>query len=370
MGKRELLLIAAFVIVGAIVYQFTAPAPAPGERSFVPGQILDHVRRAMRGNRASAEVLTKSNYPVEPGVSEITFSGLLTATLTITGEDRKDIEAELLVHSNAYDDEEAQSTAKETALRLDHAGARLAFSVFYPRAGAQRASITLKVPARLAVQFQGGGRELTINHVAALDLGNVRGSVTVRDVAGLVTGSHRGGDLQITNAGSIKLTTNGSDARVEQIRGEVSLTMRGGELRGKEFAGPIILDTQGVNVSIEKLDKATGIVRITAVGESLKVSGLRTEGRFDLRGVDVEVSMERAAPLAIYSEGGESIEVTAPPGGYQLDAVTKGAALTVPEGTLEVTTSGEERRAIGPVHGGGPTITIRSGHGDISVKER
>ena len=66
MGKRELLLIAAFVIVGAMVYQFTAPPAAPGERRFVPGQILDHVRRAMRGNRSSAEVVTKSTYPVDP----------------------------------------------------------------------------------------------------------------------------------------------------------------------------------------------------------------------------------------------------------------------------------------------------------------
>jgi hypothetical protein len=370
MGKRELLLIAAFVIVGAMVYQFTAPPAAPGERNFAPGQILDHVRRAMRGNRASAEVVTKSTHAVDPAVSEIGFSGLLSASLAMTGEDRPDIEAELVVHSNAYDDEEAQRTAKETTLRVDRAGARLAFSVFYPRAGVQRATIRLKVPARLAVQFQGGGRELTINHVAALDLGNVRGSVNVHDVAGLVTGSHRGGELEITNAGSIKLTTNGTDARLEQIHGELTMTMRGGELKCKAPTGPVDLDTQGADVTLEGLEKTAGIVRINAVGGSLRVNGLRTEGRFDLRGADVEVAVDRAAPLAIYSEGGESIEITAPSGGYQLDAVTKNGEITVPEGTVEVTSSGEERRATGAVRGGGPTITIRSAHGNIAVKER
>lgn len=370
MGKRELLLIAAFVVVGAIVYQFTAPPPAPGERSFAPGNIIDHVRRAMRGNRASAEVVTKSTYDVDSGVTELRFSDLRSASLTVTGEDRANIEAELLVHSNGYDDAEAQRLAKETALRVDPAGSRLTFSVSYPDAGIQRSTITLKVPSRLAVRLQGGGRELTFRQIAALELGNARGTVDVREVAGPVSGAQRGGELHITNAGSIKLSTNGTDVRLEQIRGEATLTMRGGELRAKELAGPIDLDTQGVDITLERLEKTTGIVRVNAVGERLKVGGLRTEARFDLRSVDVEVTLDRGAPLAIYSEGGGSIEITPPPGGYHLDAVTKNGEINVPEGTIEVTTSGDERRANGPIHGGGPTITVRSAHGDVTVKER
>ena len=370
MGKRELLLIAAFVIVGAIVYQTTAPAPAPGERSFAPGQILDHIRRAVRGNQASAEVVTRSTHQVDPEVSELRFEDLRSATLIVTGEDRTNIEAELLVHSNGFDDDEAQRLAKGTELRVDHAGSRLTFSVKYPDPGVQRATMTLKVPARLALKLQGGGRELNIARVAAVELNGSRGTVVVREVSGLVSGGQRGGELHVSNAGSIKLSTNGTETRLEQIRGAVSMTMHGGELRCKDLAGPVDLDTQGVDIALEKLEKATGIVRINAVGESLKVSGLRTEGRFDLRSVDVEVAIDRAAPLAIYSQGGESIEVTAPSGGYQLDAVTKNGEITVPEGTVEVTTSGDERRAEGPIRGGGPTMTLRSEHGDITVRER
>jgi hypothetical protein len=370
MGKRELLLVVAFVIAGAIVYQFTAPPATPGERSFAPGQILDHIRRAMRGNQASAEVVTKSTHAVDPGVSELRFEDLRSASLTISGEDRPNIEAELLVHSNGFDEDEAQRLAKQTELHLDRAGARLTLSVKYPNPGVQRATMTLRVPARLVVKLQGGGRELNITHVAGVELGGSRGTVTLREVSGPVSGSHRGGELHVSNAGSIKLSTNGTDTRLEQIRGEVSITMRGGELKCKDLAGSIDLDTQGVDITMEKLEKATGIVRIHAVGESLKVTGLRTEGRFDLRSVDVEVTLDRAAALSIDSQGGESIEVTAPPGGYQLDAVTKNGELTVPEGTVEVTTNGDEHRAAGPIRGGGPTITLRSDHGDIAVRER
>src|SRR5690242_2847991 len=108
MGKRELLLIAAFVVVGAIVYQFTAPPPAEGERSFQPGQLIEHVRRAIAGNRASAELVTRSSYPVHADVSELRFDQLRSASLTVIGEARSDIDAELHVHSNAFDDQEAQ----------------------------------------------------------------------------------------------------------------------------------------------------------------------------------------------------------------------------------------------------------------------
>jgi len=266
MGKRELLLIAAFVVVGAIVYQFTAPPPAEGERSFQPGQVFEHIRRAIAGNRASAEVVNRSNHPVEPGISELRFDQLKSTNLTIIGEDRADIDAELRVHSNAYDEQEAQQTAKQTALKVDQAGARLALSVFYPAAGFQRATLILKVPQRLAVRLQGGGNELAISHVSALELGGARGKIEITDVAGLVSGSHRGGELHIANAGTLKVTTTGTDAEVERIRGELTMTMRGGELKGGELAGPVDLDTNGTDITLERLEKTSGIVHINAVG--------------------------------------------------------------------------------------------------------
>ena len=370
MGKRELLLIAAFVVVGAIVYQFTAPPPAAGERSFQPGRIFDHIRRAIAGNRASAELVNRSNHAVEPGVSELRFDQLRSANLTIIGENRSDIDAELRVHSNAYDEQEAEQTAKQTVLKADRAGARLALSVFYPDAGVQRATLILKVPQRLAVRLQGGGNELTISHVSALELGGARGKVDIEDVSGLVSGSHRGGELHIANAGTIKVTTTGTDAEVERIHGEMTMTMRGGELKGGELAGPVDLDTNGTDITLERLDKTSGMVRINAVGGSLEIKGLRTEGRFDVRGTDVGVAIDRAAPLAIYSEGGDSIEVTPPAGGYQLDAVATQGAINLPAGTLDVTSSEQEHRASGPINGGGPTITIRSKRGDITIKAR
>jgi hypothetical protein len=230
--------------------------------------------------------------------------------------------------------------------------------------------MTMKVPQRLAVQLQGGGNTLAISHLAGIELGGARGKVDIGDIAGLVSGAHRGGELQIVHAGAVKLTTTGTDVKIDGVGGSMSLTMRGGDLKAGEIAGPIDLDTSGTDIAIDRLDKTTGIVRINAVGGSLEIKGLRTEGRFDVRGSDVDVTIDRAAPLAIYSEGGDPIAITPPNGGYQLDAVASDGTITLPEGMLNVTTTGSEHRATGPIKGGGPTLTIRSRRGNITVRSR
>jgi hypothetical protein len=75
-------------------------------------------------------------------------------------------------------------------------------------------------------------------------------------------------------------------------------------------------------------------------------------------------------PFAVYSEGGSPVEITPPPGGYQLDAVASDGTINVPADTVPVTANGDEHRATGGVNGGGPTITIRTSHGNITLRER
>ena len=368
MGKRELLLIVAFVVIGAVVYQATAPPPAPGERSFSPGRFIESLRRHIRGNPGSADVTTASTHPVGASVTELRI--VLRADVTVTGEDRADIAAELKVHSNGFDDAEAQQLAKQTVLKIDQAGSRLIATVTFPDPGSQRARLALKIPSRLLTGLDSTSGRLEVAGVAGVELLNTRGEAQIRKIAGRVTGTHRGGTLVVTDSGPVKLSTFGSDVRLEQIRNEVTLTIRGGDLKGSELAGPIDIDANGSDVELEKLDKTGGIVRVNASGGSVSVKGLRTEGRIDARNADVDVIVDRAAPLAIYSEGGNEVDLTPPAGGYQLDAVATNASVSIADGSVPVVTDGQQQRATGAVKGGGPTITIRSGRGSITVRAR
>jgi hypothetical protein len=368
MGKRELLLIVAFVIIGAVVYQATAPPPAPGERTFSLGGAIESLRRHVRGNRSSAELTTTSTHPVDASVTELRV--VLRSEVTLIGEDRQDINAELRVRSNGYDDAEARRLAGESVLKIDRAGARMVATVKFPQGGSQRARLVLRIPSRLQTALDSTSGRLEITNVAGVDLLNTRGETQIRKIAGRVSGTHRGGEMVVADSGSVRLTTVGSDLRLGPIRNEVTLNTRLGEVRGADLAGPIDIDATGTDVELDKLEKTTGIVRVNANSGSVSIKGLRTEGRFDVRGTRVDVIVDRAAPLAIYSEGGERVDLTPPAGGYQLDAVASNASVTVSDKAVPVVTSGQEQRATGAVNGGGPTITIRTGRGSINVRAR
>lgn len=372
MGKRELLLIVVFAIAGLIVYEVTAPPLAPGERGFSPGRIVENIRRGVRGNRAPADLVTNSTHPVAAAITDIQFSWPdgSPSELTIVGEERDDIGSELNVHSMAYDDAEAQQTARATVFKLEPGAGRLAASMDFPREGVQTARLTVRIPARLRVKVDAARSHTRVTNVAAVEIGTGRGETEIRQVKDRVAGNYRGGELRVSGAGSVKLAAFGADVRLERIAGETSMNMRGGNLKLAELAGAVDVDATGVDIELDKLGKTTGMVRVTANGGSVSVKGLGTDARIDARGSDVDVVLDRAAALAIYSEGGSSVDVTPPPGGYQIDAVATDGDITVPPGTVEVTTGEREHRAAGAVKGGGPLITIRTSRASITLRDR
>jgi hypothetical protein len=105
------------------------------------------------------------------------------------------------------------------------------------------------------------------------------------------------------------------------------------------------------------------------VGGRVTVSGLRNDTRIDGRDTRIGVSVDRAAPVAIYNEADEPIEITLPEEGFNLDALATEGQLTVPAGLIEVKRSETEQRAAGPIGGGGPTLTLRASRGNITIKK-
>lgn len=373
MGKRELLLIIVFAVVGLVVYQVTAPARPAGSRTVTVGGVLEHLRRAARGNRSSAEITTTRTQAIDAAVTDLRLR-LRSATIVVEGEDRADVSLELRAWSNGYDDAEAQVLARQVAVKLDPAGAVLLATIAFPEPGSQRATVTLKVPSRLRVRVDESGPS-TISGVAALELGSVRGATAISRIAGAVSGTHRFGELTVSQVGSVKLTTQATEARIEGVK-DVAFTARGGEVRIAGATGAIEIDSNQTDITIEKIVTVTTPLRINANGGTVAITGLRTEARIDGRNTDIGIVMDRAAPIAVYNEGDQDIELTPPPGGYKLDALVREGRLTprelLTELGLEPVTSddGKEIRATGAVGGGGPTITLRATRGDIVLRPR
>ena len=371
MGKRELLLIVAFVIVGAVVYQATAPPAGPNDRGVSLSAFLDKVRREMRGNRGRAEITKVSTHELDTQTTELRLSGGFQEVI-ITGEKRDNIEARVRITSNGTDDANAKQLADETELKSDRAGASLRLAIKYPEPGQQRAFLTLLVPSRVNVRVdQGsGGQRTTIAHVASLEA-TLRGETSVKNIAGRVTINHRAGRVTVEDSAAVKLTGRGSDATVSNVRGDASFSMQSGELSASLIAGSIDVECQNTDVELKKLDDAKGQLRVTAVGGSVTLEGLRGDARIDGRNTEIDIELVKAAAIAVYNEGDEPIEITAPTGGFVLDAIAKEGRVNLPDDIRSALSVGDEdgqQHATGSVRGGGPTITLRANNGDIIVR--
>jgi hypothetical protein len=100
------------------------------------------------------------------------------------------------------------------------------------------------------------------------------------------------------------------------------------------------------------------------------MTGLRTDTRIDGRDTRIVVSIDQPAPIAIYNEAEEPMDVTLPTGGFQLDALATDGRLTVPEGLADVKTADNEQRASAVIGSGGPTLTLRAKRGNITIKRK
>jgi hypothetical protein len=345
--------------------------------------VIDEIRRDIRGRPATAEAVFAATHAVADTVKEVRLEFSVGA-VTIVGEDRENVAAEMQVQSNGYDTAEAQRLAKESILTFDDAGELLIIRGKFPVEGTQRPTLKLRVPARLGVRMNEKGSSLRVSNVRSVLVGGGRGESTIEHIPGAVTIVQRGSELTITDVGSLKLnTTSGVEARVSQVHGDAILSLQGGELRAEGLEGALQIEMRNAQVQLDRIENLKGPVRIDAAGGEIVFVGLRAETRIDARRTDIRIDHGGGAPLSVYNDGDETIDLTVPAGGFSLDALAIEGEITLDEklqhAGLERKTSGDgdedratrqETRVTGSVRGGGPTITLRANRGDIALRGR
>ena len=382
MGKRELLLAAVFLVLGVVVYQFTAPPGDPSKPGFSFSRILNEVRREVRGQRESAEDTTLTKIAVPDTVREIRLDELLSTGVTVIGEDRQDIEAEFHVRSNGYDQAEAKQLVGETNLKSDEAGALLILATKYPGPGRQTGRLTLKIPSRLGVRTDGKSGVMKISKVESIAIGTARGNTELTDIKGHVAVTQRGSQITVQNVGSIRLQSFSAEVKLSNVRGDTTLNVQGGEFAAEQLHGALEVESRNSDMRFERLEKLRGPVRINAAQGELLVLGLAVEARID--GRDTQIRVEPAVPvtLGIYNTE-EDVDIILPSGGMRLDLVATEGDVALPDGLKEqrltVTpppgdsappVGRTEKRVVGDLYGGGPVVTVRVTRGDVIVKTK
>ena len=183
MGKRELLIITAFLVIGVVAYQVGAAPSADGRRRFTLATLLDHFREETTGRRASATVTTDGAVPLPPHVTEARISGV--SHVTVRGEGREDIGYSLAVEASGPDETTARQNGSRTTLVRDEIGTVLALRANAPREGRQVVSLTVAVPKRLRVRVETtqGGSSVDASSLSDLQLDAI-GDVRLRNITG------------------------------------------------------------------------------------------------------------------------------------------------------------------------------------------
>ena len=374
MGKRELLLVICFVVVGVVVYQVTAPTPAPGERGLSLGRLIEAARREVGGNRAMAELTTTTTHALTSEITELRITGSISE-VEVQGEDRRDIESTLFVNSRAYNDAEAKQYAAESKLVADQTASALILRMQFPTPGRQRSTVKLKVPARLRIRVEPGSGTLDVKNVAAVEIAGTRGEVTLSQIAGRVEVSHRGGEVTIQDAGSLDFNGRAGSLKLTGVRGDTSIKMDGGgEITVANLAGSLNLESRNTEVTLENLESTRGPIRVNSIAGSVKMKGLKSEARIDVRNAELDVAMTGAATVAIYTEN-DRVALTPPPGGYTLDVLVIDGEIKPAEriselGLRATRENDKEARLVGAIKGGGPTITVRATRGNLELMSR
>lgn len=292
MGKRELLIIGAFLVLGFGAYQISAPPAAEG-RGLSLSRILDSMRREVRGNPGTASWVVTGTIPVSADITELRIPSAPSG-VTVTGEDREDVAYEMTVESNGPDDTLALEYAKAVSLKQDDLGAAIDIRLEYPDEASQRASLVMRVPSRLGVRVS--GRSVQVVGVASAELNSVIGDATVGDISGLVSGTHRSGRLTVERAGRVDLTLQSSRGRFAAVRNGLVLSARNGDIEVEDSPGPIDIDQANVSVV---LTGSTDRVRVGGTGGEVRVVGPRGDVQIETRRTEVEVALTHAVPLSV-----------------------------------------------------------------------
>jgi len=363
MGKRELFILTAFVLVGTVAYQLTAPPPQDGSRRFSLSTFLARWRESNRGNTVAGSIQREGTFPASRTLKSLRLSA--APTVTVVGEDRGDISYTLSVTAMGPDEAAARAYASETALRQDDLGDLLALVVVAPATGRPTATLSLKVPSRLAVRID-GARGTDVSGVATVYLDNLTGDTAVRGVPDGVGGSHRNGTLTVTDSGGLALTLVGSKATLTGVHGPMTLNARNGEARIRTPQGPVEIEQTSVTVTITE---PAATVSVTGTGGDITIERPAGDVKVDVRRAAVSLTLSTPVSSTIFTTDAAIRLILADKLPVAIDAVAARGQIRATDFNLTAARLGDEARLIHRFGDRG-RVALRNQRGEIEIARR
>jgi len=236
------------------------------------------------------------------------------------------------------------------------------------------------------IQLDGIGGTIVANTLGgSIQLGNgsadailktAGGGITVESISGPLTATTYGGSMSLGTAGqSATLESMGGSIKVRQTAGDLRASTAGGNIEAGEIGGTAVLKTAGGSI---RLGSAKGLVRASTAGGGITLFRLEkgvmaetaaggiTVGFTGSKGITESSLQTSAGDITLYLPASIACSVKA-----AID-MASGHRIRSDFPEVKVVTEGEsygprEVYAQGSLNGGGPTIKVRTGIGDIEI---
>lgn len=365
MRKRELVIVAAFAVMGVVAYHLTAaPAPNDDRNGFSLSGLIDEIRRETGGGEMAAVTLDGA-IPLDAVITEARISGI--PHVVIQGESRTDIGYSLRVEARGPNEAAARESASRARLSEDQVGEVLSLRLNAPREGRRVASLRLTVPSALRIRVEGtqGGATLVASDVAEIQLDGVVGDAQIRGVTHLISGTHRNGELSVADAGRVDLILQNSQTVIERVRDDVRLSSRNGRTIVDTVGGPIEISAQGDETVIRR---SSGLVRANGTGGSISVEDPLGEGHIDMRRTAVAMALGVAAAWTVLTTDEQlQLRLVGQPA-IRLDALATDGGTIIADGIdAAPQTIDQEMRLTTTINGGTSTVALRNRRGSIVI---
>jgi hypothetical protein len=364
MGKRELLLISLFVILGVGAWRLTAPATTEGE-GFSITRAWEQLRSHLRGEHVPSDARRTAALAVPARARLLAVEGF-TGSLTVTGEERTDISAELSASVFGGDQAEAEARAKEVVLTLEPADDRIAVKVQVPPSRRRtRVELRLKVPAGLGLVVRDTRGQVEVRGVASADIESRMGDLTVADVGGLVKGQHRGSNVELSRVGRVEFESRMGDIKIERVAGAVTLSAEGGNTEVRDVAGKVQLKARRADLD---LDRLAGEIALDAADGHVELRHVQAAVTFEGERARFTVALDRPVGVTVASEDA-AVEVELPADAQvSLDLAAEDGKINVPEGLPAVTSTDRHESLTTSAGPRAPVIKVRTVRESVTIR--
>jgi DUF4097 and DUF4098 domain-containing protein YvlB len=171
-------------------------------------------------------------------------------------------------------------------------------------------------------------------------------------------------DVTLPKASAINAATGSGDVQIQDVGASLKAQSGSGSVRANGIQGPATLGTGSGDIQLQQT--GPGDVKAETGSGNIHLSGLAGALKSSTGSGDIEAAGQATADWKL-STGSGSVRLDVGNAHFNLDADTGSGTISVSQ-PITMQGSLNKHHVSGVVNGGGPTIRIGTGSGDIQIK--